>query len=72
MDLPSSAKILLSGLIAAWILKKFASREKGLPYPPGPKGYPIIGNLFDLSTEYVWIGAYDLRKTYGSVYNCKM
>jgi hypothetical protein len=25
----------------------------GLPYPPGPKGYPIIGNLFDIPNVFI-------------------
>ncbi|KAH9043963.1 CyP450 monooxygenase [Lactarius pseudohatsudake] len=26
----------------------------GLPYPPGPKGYPIIGNLFDIPSVFIY------------------
>ena len=25
-----------------------------LPYPPGPKGYPIIGNLFDIPSAFIY------------------
>jgi hypothetical protein len=25
-----------------------------LPYPPGPKGYPIIGNLFDIPNAFIY------------------
>ena len=32
--------------------------------PPGPRGYPIIGNLLDLRAEQ-WLKFTEWRKTYG-------
>ena len=37
----------------------------GLPLPPGPKGYPLIGNLFDMPAQRSWIVYDEWRKTYG-------
>lgn len=67
MDLPSSTKIVLLGLVAAWIWKKYSAVQKHLPYPPGPKGYPLIGNVFDMPTEYAWISVYEMKKKYGDL-----
>ncbi|KZO94968.1 cytochrome P450 [Calocera viscosa TUFC12733] len=42
--------------------------ERGkLPLPPGPKGYPVIGNLLDLPKENDWLVYSDLQKTYGDI-----
>ena len=47
-------------------LKKLSSgNPKGLPLPPGPKGYPLIGNLFDMPIDKPWLVYDDWCKTYG-------
>jgi hypothetical protein len=40
-------------------------RRRGLPYPPGPPPWPIIGNLFDVPKKAPWIGYADMSKKYG-------
>ncbi|KAI0295936.1 hypothetical protein BC826DRAFT_1006304 [Russula brevipes] len=42
-------------------------KRKGLPYPPGPRPLPIIGNLFDIPKESSWLTYTQFSKTYGSI-----
>lgn len=43
--------------------------SKGLPLPPGPKGWPIIGNILDFPKEYAWKRFVEWGSRYGqSVY----
>lgn len=39
------------------------------PYPPGPKGYPLIGNLFDMPDEKEWLTFAAWGKRYGWVHS---
>jgi hypothetical protein len=41
----------------------------GLPLPLGPKGYPLIGNLFDMPVDKPWVVYDEWRKTYGKIHN---
>jgi len=41
------------------------ARTKGLPLPPGPKGWPIVGNLFNLPSGKTWLVYDQLLKKYG-------
>ena len=36
-----------------------------LPLPPGPKGYPLLANLFDVPINKPWLVYDEWRKTYG-------
>ena len=48
------------------LLKKSGSgNPNGLPLPPGPKGYPLIGSLFDMPIDKPWLVYDEWSKTYG-------
>jgi hypothetical protein len=47
-----------------YLLRKRVGRA--LPYPPGPKGYPLVGNLLDFPTGVpLWEGLTDLARQHG-------
>jgi hypothetical protein len=41
------------------------TNPNGLPLPPGPKGYPVIDNLFDMPIDKPWLVYDKWCKTYG-------
>ncbi|KAF6744930.1 cytochrome P450 [Ephemerocybe angulata] len=43
------------------------SNASGLPYPPGPKGYPLINNVLDVPLERPWEGYEKLSRQYGDI-----
>ena len=43
-------------------------RRGGLPYPPGPRPLPIIGNLLGIPIESSWLAYTRLAKKYGTSY----
>ena len=60
------AALFFSGILLFRQLKKSrSSNPKGLPLPPGPKGYPVIGSLFDMPLDKPWLVYDEWRKTYG-------
>lgn len=40
-------------------------RRRGIPYPPGPKPWPIIGNLLDSPKQSQWTTYAEMSKKHG-------
>ena len=64
---------ILALLLFSYILfkqwKKSTSRNPNrLPLPPGPKGYPLLENLFDMPTDKPWLVYDNWGKTYGKYF----
>ena len=53
----------LAGLFAALFLLQ-RRRSAARPFPPGPKGYPIVGNV-DLPNDNTWEYFARMAKEYG-------
>ncbi|KAF4621589.1 hypothetical protein D9613_012598 [Agrocybe pediades] len=57
-------------LVCLVIRKKIDARQrnpKGLPLPPGPKGLPFIGSLFNMPVDRQWITYAKWSKPYGDM-----
>ena len=59
------AALFFSVMLIRQLKKGRGGNLNGLPLPPGPKGYPLIGNLFDMPAQKPWVVYDEWRKTYG-------
>ena len=59
------ATLFFGCIVLRQLIKSRSGNPKGLPLPPGPKGYPLIGNLFDMPIVNPWLVYDEWRKTYG-------
>ncbi|KAF8872235.1 cytochrome P450 [Infundibulicybe gibba] len=60
---------LLSILVVGYICKKYLRLTKSrnrLPYPPGPKSKPLIGNALEIPTRAAWLTYTKWTETYQS------
>ncbi|KAK7678454.1 hypothetical protein QCA50_018514 [Cerrena zonata] len=56
--------LLAAVLLLLWVKKLFRPK---LPLPPGPRGYPIIGNMLDVPSVMPWKTFRKWSKIYGDV-----
>jgi hypothetical protein len=56
-------------LVFSFLHLLFAFRDRrrrgGVPYPPGPKPWPIIGNLLDSPKQSQWTTYAEMAKKHG-------
>ncbi|CAL9220297.1 unnamed protein product, partial [Arabidopsis halleri] len=65
--------ILISSLVLL-ILTRRSSKSKRVKLPPGPPGWPVVGNLFQFARSGKQFYEYvdDVRKKYGPIYTLRM
>jgi hypothetical protein len=52
--------------LAVFLAIRDYRRRRGLPYPPGPRPIPLIGNLFDIPKDFSWLEYTQMSKKYGT------
>ncbi|ORY88519.1 putative O-methylsterigmatocystin oxidoreductase [Leucosporidium creatinivorum] len=67
---PTTLATVLLAFALALFLRQSNSR-KG-PLPPGPKGWPIIGNMLDLPKSRPWVQMEKWTKEFGPIYTLKL
>ena len=69
--------LIVPALLLPFILFRWFRRVRNpllsLPLPPGPRGYPIVGNLFDVPKKMPWKVFHEWSKSYGpSWFTCHL
>ena len=54
-------------LLSTHWLRKRAGGSSSLPFPPGPKPMPLVGNWFDIPKSHDWLKVAEWGKTYGDL-----
>lgn len=57
------AAIIGSVFYGSW--RYVIRRRTALPHPPGPKGLPLVGNLFDIPKKHEWLTYKKYTDQYG-------
>ncbi|KAI6042914.1 cytochrome P450 [Pisolithus marmoratus] len=65
----STACIIVAGLCFAI---RITRKKSGLPYPPGPRQLPIVGNVFDIDLKEPYLTYTEWSKTYGEIVYSRM
>jgi len=56
---------VVTTVAALVVLRRQWALRRTTPYPPGPKGYPIIGNVFDFPKDHIWEGFTMMAQEHG-------
>ncbi|KAF7374578.1 O-methylsterigmatocystin oxidoreductase [Mycena sanguinolenta] len=64
----STLALLALVVVVAWLSHEYFSawQRRHRPFPPGPSGYPFIGNFWDIPTKLPWLTYIKWGHQYGS------
>lgn len=58
--------------IGVWLAIRITSKRSALPYPPGPRRLPIVGNAFDIDLKEPHVTYTKWAKSYGDIVYSRM
>ncbi|KAJ6473752.1 cytochrome P450 [Mycena sanguinolenta] len=67
MVMPSLAVIQIVSLLVVLLCARYLLRWNRPPLPPGPRGWPLIGNSFDIPTHTVWQSFAQMGEKWGDL-----
>ena len=56
--------VCLAG-VGAYLVKQVLTKKNPVPYPPGPTGWPLVGNISDMPHAKRWLTFAEWGKKYG-------
>ena len=64
-----STTLAVCACIAVFLVLRALARKKAnaLPLPPGPRGLPLLGNLFDIPRKAAWKTFAEWGNAYGEL-----
>ena len=65
MSSPEYLLAIAAALVVFYFLRSRSRNPRGLPTPPGPRGLPFIGAIYDVPQEVAWKTFQDWSKKYG-------
>jgi len=64
--------LLISFLAVLTATYHFQWKRRQLPLPPGPRGVPIFGNLFQIAPKYQWRQQQEWTQKYGPIFRMRL
>lgn len=64
--------LLISILAVLTATYLFQRKRSKLPLPPGPRGVPIFGNLFQIAPKYQWRQQQEWTQKYGPIFTMRL
>jgi cytochrome P450 len=53
--------------VGVYLIKRVVIKKNPTPYPPGPRGWPLIGNILDMPRVKPWLTFTEWGKKYGDI-----
>ncbi|KAF9227082.1 cytochrome P450 [Gyrodon lividus] len=71
MELRTFLDVCLAG-VALYLTSRLLRKRRSRPLPPGPPGFPLIGNILDLPSHGPWVAFAAMGKKYGPIMSMNM